>query len=156
LLTRLQVAVKGIVLRTFGAGNAPDNNPDFLAALKEAHDMGIVIINTTQCMRKCVRNSCVAQVMSLTAQSACVIVHGTLCDAPSDGTVVAEYATGVSLGAAGVVSGGDMTVEAALTKLGCLLGRGLEPDVVRKKMGTVTRGERTMIVENKRFSLHDK
>jgi hypothetical protein len=37
-----------------------------------------------------------------------------------------------------------------------LLGRGLEPDVVRKKMGTVTRGERTMIVENKRFSLHDK
>jgi L-asparaginase/Glu-tRNA(Gln) amidotransferase subunit D len=60
------VAVKGIVLRTFGAGNAPDNNPDFLAALKEAHDMGIVIINTTQCMRKCVRNSCVAQIMSLT------------------------------------------------------------------------------------------
>ena len=85
-----------------------------------------------------------------------MIVRGTLCDAPSDGTVVAEYATGVSLGAAGVVSGGDMTVEAALTKLGCLLGRGLEPDVVRKKMGTVTRGERTMIVENKRFSLHDK
>ena len=66
LLTCAQVAVKGIVLRTFGAGNAPDNNPDFLAALKEAHDMGIVIINTTQCMRKCVRNSCVAQIMSLT------------------------------------------------------------------------------------------
>ena len=45
--------VKGIVLRTFGAGNAPDNNPDFLAALKSANDMGIVIINTTQCMRTC-------------------------------------------------------------------------------------------------------
>lgn len=74
----------------------------------------------------------------------------------ADGTVVAEYATGVSLGAAGVVSGGDMTVEAALTKMGCLLGRGLPPDVVRRKMGTVTRGERTMIVEHKRFSLHDK
>ena len=49
-----------------------------------------------------------------------------------------------------------MTVEAALTKLGCLLGRGLPPDVVRHKMGTVSRGERTMIVEHKRFSLHDK
>jgi hypothetical protein len=47
-------------------------------------------------------------------------------------------------------------VEAALTKLGCLLGRGLPPDVVRHKMGTVSRGERTMIVEHKRFSLHDK
>ncbi len=43
--------MKGIVLRTFGAGNAPDNNPDFLAALREAHDMGIVIVNTTQCIR---------------------------------------------------------------------------------------------------------
>lgn len=52
-LTCLTVqVVKGIVLRTFGAGNAPDNNPDFLAALKSANDMGIVIINTTQCMRK--------------------------------------------------------------------------------------------------------
>ncbi len=78
------------------------------------------------------------------------------CGYGADGTVVAEYATGVSLGAAGVVPCGDMTVEAALTKLGCLLGRGLEPDEVRKKMATVSRGEHAHVVETKRFSIHNK
>ena len=42
------------------------------------------------------------------------------------GTVEAHYATGVALNEAGVVPGGDMTTEAALCKLGCLIGQGEE------------------------------
>ena len=46
------VGVKGIILRTFGAGNGPDKNEDFLRALKEANDSGVVIVSTTQCQRR--------------------------------------------------------------------------------------------------------
>lgn len=41
--------VKGVVLETFGSGNAPCSLW-FLQALKEAVDRGIVIVNVTQCM----------------------------------------------------------------------------------------------------------
>jgi L-asparaginase len=41
--------IKGIVLRTFGAGNAP-TYPWFIRAIKEAVDRGIVILNVTQCV----------------------------------------------------------------------------------------------------------
>ncbi len=41
--------IKGIVLRTFGAGNAP-TSPWFIHAIKSAIDRGIVILNVTQCV----------------------------------------------------------------------------------------------------------
>lgn len=41
--------IKGIVLRTYGAGNAP-TYPWFTAAIKEAVGRGIVIVNVTQCV----------------------------------------------------------------------------------------------------------
>ncbi|XP_030194248.1 60 kDa lysophospholipase-like isoform X2 [Gadus morhua] len=47
----LQRPIVGVVLETYGAGNAPDNRPDLLAALKEATDRGVIIINTTQCLK---------------------------------------------------------------------------------------------------------
>ncbi|XP_056432219.1 L-asparaginase-like [Gadus chalcogrammus] len=47
----LQPPMEGVVLETYGAGNAPDNRPDLLAALKEATDRGVIIINTTQCLK---------------------------------------------------------------------------------------------------------
>lgn len=41
--------LKGVVLKTFGAGNGP-TSPWFKAVLREAHDRGLVIVNVTQCM----------------------------------------------------------------------------------------------------------
>lgn len=42
--------LQGVVLETFGAGNAPAR-PALLAALKEASDRGVVIVNCTQCRK---------------------------------------------------------------------------------------------------------
>ncbi|XP_056433199.1 60 kDa lysophospholipase-like isoform X1 [Gadus chalcogrammus] len=47
----LQPPMEGVVLETYGTGNAPDNRADLLAELKEATDRGVIIINTTQCLR---------------------------------------------------------------------------------------------------------
>ena len=47
----LQRPIVGVVLETYGAGNAPDNRPDLLAEMKEATDRGVIIINTTQCLK---------------------------------------------------------------------------------------------------------
>lgn len=41
----LSPPIKGVVLETYGSGNAPNNRPDILAALKEASDRGVVIVN---------------------------------------------------------------------------------------------------------------
>lgn len=104
--------VRGVVLETYGAGNAPED-PDLLAALAAANERGAVIVNCTQCLR---------------------------------GSVAMEsYATGSGLAAAGVVGGGDMTVEAALTKLVVLLSRHADPEQVRREMQRDLRGELTAV-----------
>lgn len=46
----LQPPLQGIVLETFGAGNAP-KKPQLLQAFKEASDRGVVIVNVTQCTK---------------------------------------------------------------------------------------------------------
>lgn len=51
------------------------------------------------------------------------------------------YGTGRALADAGVVSGHDMTPEAALTKLYCILGSGRTPDQARALMEQVFAGE---------------
>jgi len=43
--------LKGMVMQTFGAGNAPDSDSNFLSSLKEAADRGVVIVNVTQCTK---------------------------------------------------------------------------------------------------------
>ncbi len=68
-----------------------------------------------------------------------VIVNCTQC---IKGSVnMADYATGSTLARAGVISGFDMTVEAALAKMAYLFSRKIEPETVRKKMQINLRGE---------------
>ena len=83
-------ALRGVVLETFGAGNAPTDGW-FLDALKAAIDRGVLMINVSQC---------------------------------EGGRVTqGRYQTSKQLEQIGVVSGADITTEAAITKLMVLLGR---------------------------------
>ncbi|XP_070578623.1 L-asparaginase-like isoform X2 [Ptychodera flava] len=47
----LQPPMGGVVLQTYGAGNAPDNRQDLLDVFKEASDRGVLIVNCTQCTK---------------------------------------------------------------------------------------------------------
>jgi lysophospholipase len=47
----LSPLIKGVVLETYGSGNAPTNRPDILGLLTEACDRGVVIVNCSQCKR---------------------------------------------------------------------------------------------------------
>ena len=100
--------VKGIVLETYGSGNAPTDEW-FVSAVKDAIARGVIIVNVTQC---------------------------------SAGSVeMARYETGVGLLDAGVVSGYDLTCEAAVTKLMYLIGQKLPIDEVKRQMNVSIRGE---------------
>ena len=100
--------IKGIVLKTYGAGNSP-SEPWFTSLIREATDRGVVIINVTQC--------------------------------PNGGVHDELYETGNCLAKAGVVSGHDMTSEAAITKLMYLFGMGLKPDAVKRYFNSDLCGE---------------
>jgi len=101
--------IKGLVLETYGTGNAPTDDPRLLAVLSEAVDRGVVVVNCTQCLRGRVR--------------------------------MATYATGTALSRAGVISGMDMTPEAALTKLFYLFSQNLSSEQVRQQVTLNLRGE---------------
>lgn len=100
--------LKGIVLETYGAGNAPTEDW-FINLLKKAINKGLHIINVTQC---------------------------------SAGSVsMGQYETSTSLKEIGVISGKDITTEAAITKLMYLLGQKIAPNEFKKIFETSLRGE---------------
>ncbi|KAL4656402.1 60 kDa lysophospholipase isoform X1 [Arapaima gigas] len=53
----LQPPMEGIVLETYGSGNAPNNRTDLLEEFRMATDRGVIIVNCTQCLRGSVTTS---------------------------------------------------------------------------------------------------
>ena len=100
--------LRGVVLKSFGAGNGPSEQW-FCNALKDAVNSGIIIVNITQCA--------------------------------NGGVDPHRYEAGIEISKTGVISGHDLTAEAAITKLMFLLGEGLSPEEVKREMERDLRGE---------------
>lgn len=81
------------------------------------------------------------QILREASHNGLIIVNCTQC---FKGKVNMQgYATGNALAQAGVISGHDMTLEAALTKLHYLLSKDLTSDEIRRQMQQNLRGELT-------------
>jgi L-asparaginase len=108
----LEIAgLKGVILETFGAGNAPTDTW-FIDLLKKAIDEGIYVYNVSQC---------------------------------TGGRVIqGHYETSRMLREIGVISGSDITTEAAVTKLMFLLGQELTHEEIIRKLRRPLAGEMTV------------
>lgn len=106
----VEADVRGLILRTFGVGNAPQHQA-FKEAVGWCVNQGIPTINVSQCRVGKVNQS--------------------------------KYAPGRALQDAGVISGKDITLESAITKLMFLLGKELSHLEVASEFGKSLRGELT-------------
>lgn len=86
-------------------------------------------------------------------QRGVVIVNCTQCH---KGMVSGDYAAGRALYEVGVISGADMTQEAALAKLAYLLSQDLTPEEMKKKLHRSLRGELTEPQSQTRFSFRER
>lgn len=103
--------VRGLILQTYGVGNAPQGDRELIAALERAAARGLVLLNTTQCL--------------------------------IGGVSQETYATGAALAGIGVISAGDMTLEAAFAKLHFLLASTSDTASVREGLRRSWCGERS-------------
>ncbi|HEV7381111.1 MAG TPA: asparaginase [Dyadobacter sp.] len=100
--------LRGVVLETYGAGNATTESW-FLEAVKKAIESGIVIFNVSQC---------------------------------EGGKVIqGHYQTSKFLKQVGVVSGSDITAEAAITKMMYVFSKENDVATCARLLGTPLRGE---------------
>jgi L-asparaginase len=113
-----KTGLRGVVLQTFGAGNAP-NTEEFLEVISEAIEGGTMIVGITQCN--------------------------------SGGVELGLYEVSAGLLARGVVSGLDMTAEAALTKMFVILGSEQDIDIATDKMQLNLKGEQQQSIFNLHF-----
>lgn len=103
--------LQGVVVETYGSGNAPTDQW-FISALDEAIRRGVIVMNVTQCKAGAVK--------------------------------MRQYAASCDMDRIGVVGAGDITIEAAITKLMYLLGTFPDDkDHVRMRLSQSLRGEIT-------------
>jgi L-asparaginase len=108
----LKPQLQGLILKTYGAGNIP-NDENIFRSLAKANQRGVVIVNCTQCL------------------------YGTV--------KMGAYKTASGLADIGVISGFDMTDEAALGKLFYLLSQpSLSQNDVKKAFMVSLQGEVTI------------
>lgn len=100
--------LRGLVLETYGSGNAPTDEW-FIQALRNGIDRGIIIFNVSQCIGG-------------------KVIHG-------------RYATSKLLQDIGVVSGWNITTEAAITKLMFALGKSNDSKKVKELLSKPLCGE---------------
>lgn len=103
--------LQGVVVETYGSGNAPTDSW-FINALDDAIRRGVIVMNVTQCKAGAVK--------------------------------MRQYAASCDMDRIGVVGGGDITIEAAITKMMYLLGSYPDnKEHVKQRLSESLRGEIT-------------
>lgn len=109
LRAMLDPAPSAVLVRAYGVGNVPDEEPGLARVVIDLINNGTPVIISSQCLQ--------AEV------------------------ILGRYAASSPLVKAGAIGTGDMTLEAAYTKLVFLLSQGLQGDELRHWMATPIAGE---------------
>lgn len=103
--------IEALILQTYGVGNPPDSDREFIAMLEEAAASDLLVLNISHCY-----NGHMAQ---------------------------GAYASGSVLNSLGVISGNDMTLEAAVAKTNMALHQSTRRATQREWIAMPVCGERS-------------